>query len=529
MGRTQKIMVMLVVAVVIKFACVVVAYQLPFSILGKIGVSGEAHPALIAYAPEVWLSLLALVFGTLIIVVSIASENTPRLVDMFVGDPIGRLYIWMIMLSTLENIYLQIIADNPSTFFSNMIFINNYLVLPMSVLLAIPYTFYILKYTKNTNVIDHIFRENARTIRRSRQNRTSAIERNQVALFQTVNQLHDLLQYTQFKEPKGDVISHLGKSVRIYLKLKKAFPDRFFKLGIYVRNDISFRTLQEKFGQLEQEKTFYEMKVLKTFSAIYLLLIREGHYELASLCGSELVEIGNASVRQDDDHVTDAVILNFNTMLRYGINHALKTREIRNAYNIIFYYNQLVMTFMLRKDLKRIEVCCYYFGIYAAELTRLRMTEPQFNFLIDAIAWELKRNLTYLCDQRFPEDLQRKILRDVCELRQYPMADIEGQNLGANGLRLIKLSLCLYYMSKDEFSFVDALLDSLVTDIKVPNGQVLVNEIEEDCNILKSESEAFWEETDQGNRNIYFTNHKDQIPRLLEHVESHLHTYQFVS
>ncbi len=527
MGRAQKIVLMLVVALAIKFACVALAYELTFSILESFGVPDQGHAALIAYAPEVWLSLLALVFGTLIIVVSIASENTPKLVDMFVGDPVGRLYIWMIMLSTLENIFLQIVAEKQSVFVSNMIFMNNYVMLPASVLLAIPYTFYILKYTKNTNVIDHIFRENVRAIRRSRTSRAAAWERNQLVLFETVNQLHDLLQYTQFKEPKGDVISGLGKSVRTYLTYKKSFPPGFYRLSNGVRNDISFRTMQEKYAQIEMERSFYEHKVLKVFCAIYLLLMKEGHYELASLCGSELVEIGNAAMRHHDKPVTEAVILNFNTLLRYGINHGLKTREIRNAYNIIYYYNQLVHTLMEQRDEEKIETCCTYLGFYAVELSRLRQAEPQLNFLIDAISWELKRNLNYLYDHGFPEKIQKNVLGNICNLTQMYVPGAEGQDTRSGGLRLIKVSLCLFYLGKDALGFVDELLNSIVLDIKLPNGQTLVSELEEDCSTLMNEREAFWEETDQGNRNIYFSSHKEQIPRLIAYVESRMHSYQF--
>jgi len=106
------------------------------------------------------MTLLALVFGTLVIVVSIAAENTPKLIDLFIGDPLGRFYIWLIMLSTLENIYLQPFSTHPSIFLSNLVFLNCYVLLPSAVLLAIPYTYYILRYTKNANVINQIFDEN---------------------------------------------------------------------------------------------------------------------------------------------------------------------------------------------------------------------------------------------------------------------------------------------------------------------------------------------------------------------------------
>ncbi|MCS5640647.1 MAG: hypothetical protein NZ709_03980, partial [Candidatus Marinimicrobia bacterium] len=45
------------------------------------------------FAPEVWLSLLGLVLGTLIIVISIASQNTPKLIDLYMHDWRSLFYI----------------------------------------------------------------------------------------------------------------------------------------------------------------------------------------------------------------------------------------------------------------------------------------------------------------------------------------------------------------------------------------------------------------------------------------------------
>lgn len=518
---------MLVLAVAIKLVLIGAAYLLPVEILGYLGISGDMHAALIAYAPEVWLSLLALVFGTLIIVVSIASENTPRLVDMFTGDPLGRLYIWLIMLSTLENIYLQIVAGNPTAFFSNLIFVNNYILLPISVLSAIPYTFYILKFTKNTNVIAFIFEENVRAIQRSSSQKPEDVERNQRVLFETVNQLHDLLQYTQFKEPKSDVICRLGLSVRIYINSKSQFHESFFRLNRFVREDISFRTLQEKYDRIEKDRMFYEQKVLKVLNAIYLLLINEGHVDLASLCANELVEVGETAIHKSDPAVMEAVMLNFNTLLRYGINHAVKSREIRNAYNVIFYYNQLVQAFLTARDEARIERCCHYFGMYAEELSRLRHMEPQLNFLIDGIAWELKKNLISLQEQGFPRKLQGHVVADFCSLKQHHQVVAGEKGTWKHGPRLIKVSVCLYYMMANEATFIDAILNSIVKDLKSPDATSMMRTIEEDCEMLKKERSTFWEETDRGNTNIYYSDHLDQIPHLLAYIQTRINTFQF--
>lgn len=508
----------LLLAIGIKLAIVGIAYMLSINILSLLGVTSLDHAVLINYAPEVWLTLLALVFGTLIIVVSIASENTPKLIDLFIGDPRGRLYIWLIMLSSLENIYLQIFSSNSTIFFSNLIFLNSYVLLPCFVLLAIPYTFYILRYTKNANVIERIYRENVQALLASNQSHPAEIHRSHLTLFETINQLHDLLQYIQFKEPKGDIIIRMGKSVRLYLKLKKTYPDEFFRLDEPVKNDISFRTLGEKYKQIELERTFYEQKVLKVFGTTYLLLMKESHYELASLCGNELVETAKVATRLNDQPVVNMVIVHFNTFLRYGINQGLKTREIRNVYNTIYHYSQLVHLFMDRREDNRILQCCQYLVLYAKEGARLSLSEPLFVFMIEAISWELKKFLVLLHRNDFPRDLQRVILNGMTGLRPPERRRTHWQRNDHNGVRLIQIALCLYYVSQGEDEFNEIIVESIIADLKEMDSEEVRDIIERDCLTLHDETEEFWEETDQGNRNIFFTSDKSQITNFLLYV-----------
>jgi len=506
-------------ALTIKAAFIFIAYVLPFSILNLIGWKVSDHGTLINYAPEVWLSLLALVFGTLIIVVSIASENTPKLIDLFIGDPIGRLYIWLIMLSSLENIYLQLFGIASTTLVANLIFINSYVLLPCFVMLAIPYAFYILKNTKNDNVIRRIYKENIRALIASKDD--TKVDTNRLILFETINQLHDLLQYIQFKEPKGDIINRMGKSLRLYIELKRTFPDSYFELSDLIKSDISFRTLGEKLAQMETKRTFYEHKVLKVLGTTYLLLIRDSHYELASLCGVELFETGKTATIHHDDFVIDCVVVHFNTFLRYGINHGLRTREIRNVYNTLFHYSHFAHLFVEIREHNRILQCCQYFLFYTNEVARLSLSEPLFIFLIEAFAWELKKILIALNRNGFPREFQKTVLKLFTNLRLAEKQKIPNwRHINYNGVRLIQIGLCLYYLSKDESEYNEIMTDSIVSDLSELSRGDAQELLTRDCNLLEEEIEEFWEETDQGNRNIFYSPDKTQIPKFSAYIAS---------
>ena len=47
----------------------------------------------LTFAPEIWGGVLAMVLGTLIIVIAIAAESSPKLMDLFVKDWLSLIYV----------------------------------------------------------------------------------------------------------------------------------------------------------------------------------------------------------------------------------------------------------------------------------------------------------------------------------------------------------------------------------------------------------------------------------------------------
>jgi hypothetical protein len=507
----------LLLAIAIKLTVILVAYSLSGRLLDMLGIPALDHVTLISYAPEVWISLLALVFGTLIIVVSIASENTPRLIDLFIGEPKGRLYIWLIMFSCLENIYLQLFSSEASVFVSNLIFINSYLLLPVFVLLAIPYTFYILENTKTSKVIERINNENVRAML-SPISQNGEVDSMKRILFETINQMHDLLQYTQFKEPKGDVIHRMGKSLRLYLKRKKNFTEDYFKLTTDLKEDISFRSLSNKYPQIEADRTFYEHKVLRVLGITYLHLIQSSHYDLASLCGSELHETGKVAAQMEDRPVVDAVIYHFNTFLRFGINQGLKSKEIRNVYNTLFHYSEFVQVFVSRRDEQRLLQCSRHFVFYANEVAGLAHAEPLFIFLIEAFSWELKKILVAVYSRQFPRDFQHTLLNLFTDVRR--RKGIPPQLSSHGSERLIQLALALYYFDKGDVEFMEFVIAGIMESLSDMDPTDARELIAAECDRLGDQSEQFWEETDQGNRNIFFSADTGQLAGFQQYMRA---------
>ncbi len=466
----------------------------------------------IEFAPEIWLTLMSIVLGTLIIVISIASQSNPKLIDYYIGDYPSLFYTCGITLCGVQNVYLQLNLSIDSIFWINMIFINAYVLLPITIINAIPYAFYILSYTKTSSLINTIFQRNLSTLvtleKGKKSKNTEAI---QLRLLDTINQLDDQLGFVKFKEPKSKIIEALGILIKHHLQHKNKTHDSIFKVTKTVQNDISFRTLADKFEEIEHHETFYEHKILRIYSGIYNQLIDQGHHDLASQCAHELTKIGIVAARTKNQIVLELVIMQFNTFLRFGIKHANQTKDIRNVYNCVFHYTQLILYFVKNNNHQLAVKSCEYLTYYGKEVYKLSFTESYFIFLIDCFASEVQRILIEAHHAEMDKDLQMKILKIYANLEPDIEDKAQLKRIRGNTARSIKIALILFYLHHDERSFANQLVDDIIYDLRYFKTSEVSKLIKKDCKFLLSNESVFWEYTDRGDKNIYFTPHKRHI------------------
>ena len=108
----------------------------------------------LTFAPEIWGSVLAMVLGTLIIVIAIAAESSPKLMDLFVKDWLSLCYVWFLIIASLHAVVIMYYFE-PLNRISSVI-LNTYVYLFVASVFALPYIFYILLYSKTSNVVSTI-------------------------------------------------------------------------------------------------------------------------------------------------------------------------------------------------------------------------------------------------------------------------------------------------------------------------------------------------------------------------------------
>jgi hypothetical protein len=532
---------------------------------------------LIDFAPEVWLGLLGLVLGTLIIVISVASQSTPKLIDLYTGDEVSLTYIWYIVISSIHNMFLQLISRIYPEHFKSSIMLNTYVLLPAALLVAVPYVLYILKYTKTSNVIEKIYTSNLRRIKRLRElsnlrmlNEKVVIATYQYELFEALNQLDDLLEYVAFKEPKGDVMNKISLLIQEFITLKKDLPDDFFRVSGRIANDVSFKTMTGQFEEMRLSRTFYEQKGFRLLGNAYIRLIDDDEFDLASLCAYELSECGRVAINASDTAVIKIVLVRFNTLLRFGIKHGLKNKEARNLYNTIFHYNGFIQHIIQSGHVALIAEACEYVNKYVQEIYRHSRTEPSFAFLVVVFTWEFKRILIELDkmdlsksiedgqsvaegvvltqgNYQVYKDLQKTILSLFLRIDNlsdaYEEIPLKGRkfNIGVRGLQI---ALALYYLNNGSLQpeaalpknavkkstppqedLADIIIADIIQDHENMDKESLRRTILKACEDIQKAEPVFWEDTDRGNSNLNYSEDKAYISVFLERFDKSLSNF----
>ena len=483
------------------------------------GLEKETHDAVdLTFAPEIWGGVLATVLGTLIIVIAIAAESTPKLMDLFVKDWVSLLFIWFLILASIHATIIMYYFG-PMERLSSVI-LNTYLYLPISSMLSLPYIFYILLYSKTDNVIKKLYSLNIDDINRltnksvhiaMRDNKV--VEHYQYQLMSTIDQFDDLLEYISFKEAQTEIIRSVGDTVRAYMKNKELYVSNFFSATDTIRNNPTFRTyVEHQYLDLEERNTFYEVKSFKMMGNSYIRKMENGEYELASLIASEISSIGLLALKLNQESLITDINIRFNTFMRFAIKHAIKNNEPRNLYNLAFHYSALLKGYVDHEKMDLLKQGYFYFKFYSNEIYKQAANNPSLYFIVDVLTTELKKISILISENDWDNELQEHLLKEILQLDNppdYPKEDLD-QSVN-NGVRVLQIGLALHYIKIKKLDFAETIVSDVLDDLAYFDNQTYLNLMEGLYNRIKFSGPTFWEDTDRGNTNIYYSPDSDKI------------------
>ena len=476
----------------------------------------------LGFAPEIWGGVLAMVLGTLIIVIAIAAESSPKLMDLFVKDWLSLSYVWFLIISSLHAVVIMFYVG-PLGRVSSVV-LNIYVFLFIGSILTLPYIFYILLYSKTSNVVttisqiiqNFVYNMKKPMISSSMNHDIEIVGEYQKEIMGSLDQLDDLLAFTEFKETQTDIIREISSVIQIYIQEKSSFNSNFFSLTPTIRSNATFRTYTEsQYEEMASNKTFYEVKVFRLLGNSYVKMIQNDRFDIASLIPAELVDIGKKCLKLKDNTILDNVNIRFNTFFRMAFKHAIKNNEPRNLYNLAFHYSNMIQEYIKENRVDMAKYCYDKFKFYANDVYKNAESNPALYFIVDTLTFELRKCQILIYQSNWSDEDQMALLKMILQLDKPPGYSKEGVDKGIlggnNGTRRVQIGLALFYLSVKRIDFASAIAEDYLDDLAYFDEKSFKTIVNTQCFLLSIFGPTFWEDTDRGNFNIYFAPEKDQI------------------
>ena len=487
--------------------------------LQNLGANPDWSQIDVGFAPIVWLSFFAIILGSLTIVITFAAQNVPKLIDLYMDHWPSLLFVWWSAACLVHALTLKVLAEGGIQIIPSLVF-NFHVLLAVSLVIGFPFVLSILRSTKTSNVIEILLnggyskinllaaKGSAGTISLHEQAKI------QYELFEELNQLIDLLVYVPFKEPKAQVIEGIGALLRHYVKLKPKIPELFFKVDERIQDDISFRTMKNLMAEVEKTRTFYEQKSFRLIGNVYNVFLDAGEFDLSTMCVEQLSQVGKTAIACDDQELIEVITVRLNTHFRFALKHGQHHNEPRNLYNLVFYYGQFIGYLMEYKHVGRIKTCIGYFVFYAQQCFNAIQRAKSLAFILDVLAFEMQKLLIKIYQENWDRELQDEMLQKFLVFDNFQDMDknFAVQFFSQNhGIRLLHIGLALFYLNQQEDEFALKIAKDTIQDMDLM-GETLFNKTMSTIYArLQFSGPTFWEDTDRGNLNIYYTPYQDEM------------------
>ncbi|MEM9137710.1 MAG: hypothetical protein AAGB01_10230 [Cyanobacteria bacterium P01_F01_bin.42] len=487
----------------------------------------------IGFAPEVWLAVVGLTLGTLVIVISIAAQTIPKIADLYRKDWNSLFFIWFLMGGSAHAVYLKVLQDSGQAAPSSLL-LNLFCFLPIAILSGFPYVLYVLKNIQPETVINIIIRRHSSllhglsdpAVQRSfdtyKYRRT--YHRN---LLDGLNQLESIFGYVAFKEPKAQIIQSLGNLLQEYIWMKSSISQNFFAVSAAVEADIAFQTMTDQLQSLQHQRTLYEQKCFRVLGNAYISSLESQDFDLASLCGAKVEQVGLTAIQANDTRLLDATVIRMNTLMRFALKHGQVHGEARHLYNLVYHYRRFIEHLIDHAQPAQAKRCVFYLRSYGNEAYRAGLRSPSLLFIVDVIAAEMRTVLIRGYHAQWSLDIQRALLEEFLLVDSPPeltSTSVEPNQTTNSGVRTLQISLALFYLRVEMLDFVDLIIDDILDDRAILGAETFQAIIDRTCRRLEAIAPDYWEATDRGTQNIFFTEDTDYLPNFMQRLASRINT-----
>ena len=470
------------------------------------------------YSPIVWTVYLGSILASITVVVSLAAQSAPKLIDLYMENVPTMSYVWWTMACAAHCYTLKLLPEIGYDVSPSLVF-NYHVLFPVFLFTNFPFVLAVLLSTKTHNVIKQVLGGSKSIFRNLAQQETrkktkEAYPKEQLQLFEAQNQLIDLLTFTPYKEPKALIIEGLGELLRFYVEFKHQLPNSFFKVQPSIREDISFKTMQDEMKTIEETELFFEQKSLRLIGNVYITFLEKGDFDLSTLCVEQVGMLGRKGIELKDDDLITMIMVRLNTHLRFALKHGMYNNEPRNLYNLIFHYGLFTNALVEAGMVDRVKTCFFYLTFYNAECFKAVRQSPAVGFILDVIATEMQKIMIRIDELNWDSEVHDTLLKSFL-LLDNPTGSERDQLVSfftnSHGIRLLHIGLALHYMAKGDRTRARVIAKDTLQDRNLLGEEVFLRNMKIIFARLRFSGPTFWEDTDRGNLNIYYSPHADHL------------------
>ena len=206
--------------------------------------------------------------------------------------------------------------------------------------------------------------------------------------------------------------------------------------------------------------------------------------------------------------------VNFNTSFRFALKHALVNNEPRNLYNLVFHYGRHAGYLIEFRQHKWLQTVFGHYVFYSNQCFINIQNAPALGFILDVLAVEMQKVLVEIHQKEWNPGYQQKMLNQFLLLDNFQSADREFSKAFFSksvGVRLLHIGLALYYLEHGMTTFAEQIARDTLQDLELMGEDLYQQTLRMIFGRLKMSGPTFWEDTDRGNLNIYYSPHSDQI------------------
>ncbi len=457
-------------------------------------LAGRVLEAIAALAPagavtalgntaEVMAGVLAIAITVVAIVTELAANRyTHRITQLFVRDPVNVAVMAFLVAVVLQALWVPAWlgdADMHETRAAAGAFVSLALV-TVGLLVLLPYFAYVFSFLDPRNVVRHMRRQLQRSVERATGAGEKAVRHCRSLALAGIEELEDIAMNSLAHKDRTiamDCVEALAQVLRGYLPLREQLPTVWFRIDGDLALDPDFvAAAPSVVERLEAESSWFEMKILRQFQAIYTEALH-GERDVAHLIALATRRIASELSRPSAP-LFGLCVRFFNSYLRAAINGS----DVRTAYYVIHEYRQLGEEAMAADDDEAVREIAAHLRYYGQLAYGQRLP-----FLLEAVAYELSRLVELsLSEGRAGADALLDLFLSVDK-----ESESASQEPSLHGVRRVQVQLAACLLERGDEARARRIFGDLAGERP---GRLRAVRAE----LLAPQPQDYWEITDRG-------------------------------